>query len=181
MEEKWKMVPGYENLYEVSNCGRVRTAEGKTTKSARFKKRVWKQRVMKLCITQNKYKRWDARVTLWKDGKATKYLVSRLVAITWCDGYKPELTVNHIDGDSLNNKCSNLEWVTRSENIRYGFENGQYEKNRKPLILVINGVSHMFISQTEASLYLGRNKGYINNCIRKHKVPEGVDEIANFA
>ena len=45
--EIWKDVVGYENLYEVSNYGRIRTHENKTTSSARFKERHWKQRILK--------------------------------------------------------------------------------------------------------------------------------------
>ena len=38
--EIWKDVVGYESLYEVSNYGRVRTHENKTTSSARFKEDI---------------------------------------------------------------------------------------------------------------------------------------------
>ena len=31
MEEIWKDIPGYEGIYQASNFGRIRTAEGKTT------------------------------------------------------------------------------------------------------------------------------------------------------
>lgn len=175
MEEQWKMIPGYENLYEASSLGRIRTAKGKTTHSRRFEKRVWKQRVLKQCVTKNKRGRYDAKVTLWKDGEEKRLLVSRLIAMTWCNGYSEEMTVNHIDGDSLNNNCMNLEWVTRAENIRYGFENGQYANSQKPLMLVINGNTHEFKSQAEASRYLGRNSGFINTCIRRNAFPAGIE------
>lgn len=170
MEEQWKMIPGYENLYEASTHGRIRTAIGKTTHSRRFKKRVWKQRVMKQCVTSNKRGRYDARVTLWKDGKEKRMLVSRLVAMTWCNGYLEGMTVNHIDGDTLNNHSSNLEWVTRAENIQYGFENGQYPQ--KKTLLKVNGEVKEFRSMSEASRFLGRSEQYISNCIRKQRKPK---------
>ena len=125
--EQWKMIPGYEGLYEASTYGQIRTAEGKTTSNARYPKRVWKQRILKLKYVHRKNGRLkDARVCLWKDGKEKTFLVSRLVAMTWCDGYADGLTVNHKDGNPLNNDCSNLEWISLAENIRHGFRTGLY-------------------------------------------------------
>lgn len=49
----------------------------------------------------------------------------RIVAESFVSG-KTDLKneVNHIDGDKCNNSASNLEWVTRKENVRHGFDNG---------------------------------------------------------
>lgn len=53
------------------------------------------------------------------------YLVHRLILKTFesnnlCDS----LDVNHIDGDKTNNNISNLEWCTRSQNVKHSFNNG---------------------------------------------------------
>ena len=124
--EEWRDIPGYEGLYQASTLGRIRTCEGKVTKSARFQHRVWKQRIMKLKCTKNKKGRCDFRVELWKDGNHRTWLVSRLVAITWCDGYKDGMTVNHKNGDQLDNSVENLEWLSHGDNIRHGFASGLY-------------------------------------------------------
>ena len=128
--EEWKDIPGYEGLYQASTLGNIRTCEGKTTSSARFAKRVWKQRVLKQKLDRNRKGRVDAKVNLWKDGTAKTMLVSRLVAMTWCRGYADNLTVNHINGDSLDNRADNLEWMSRADNIRHGFKNGLYKNWR---------------------------------------------------
>ena len=73
-----------------------------------------------------------ARVSLWKDRKEKTWLVARLVALTWCDGYADGLTVNHKNGNPLDNSAQNLEWMTRAANIQHGFKNGLY-KNWRPV------------------------------------------------
>lgn len=76
---------------------------------------------------ENRYRseqKKDARVNLWKGGKEHTFLVSRLVAMTWCDGYEDGLTVNHIDGNPMNNRVDNLEWMTHRDNVRQAFEDG---------------------------------------------------------
>lgn len=128
----WRDIPGYEGLYQASNLGQIRTCEGKITSNARYGKRVWKQRIMKQKLCKNAKGRIDARVILWKDGKERTWLVSRLVALTWCDGYADGLTVNHINGNTLDNSAVNLEWITRKANIQHGFKTGLY-KNWLPV------------------------------------------------
>ena len=124
--EEWKDIPGYEGLYQASTFGRIRTCEGKVTSSARFPHRVWKQRVMKQKLCTNKKGRSDYRVELWNGKLHRTWLVSRLVAMTFCDGYHDGWTVNHINGDQLDNRSENLEWLSLGDNIRHAFANGLY-------------------------------------------------------
>jgi hypothetical protein len=166
--EQWKDIPGYESLYQASNEGRIRTCEGKTTQNARFSKRVWKQRILKQKLQTNSYGRTDARVSLWKDGKSKDHLVARLVAMAWVDGYTQGMTVNHIDGNSMNNNACNLEWLTIGDNIRKGFTDGLYS-SQKGVALIGTGERHDFQSMAMAGRFLGRTSGYISGCIKKCK------------
>ena len=166
--EEWKDIPGYEKLYQASTKGRIRTCEGKTTSSARFAKRVWKQRVLKQKIQTNCRGRQDAKVDLWKNGKVKTWLVSRLVAMTWCPGYADGLTVNHINGKTLDNQSDNLEWVTGDENIRKGREIGLFP-DQIQIILKTDDGEYEFYSMAEASRFLGRNNGYISNCMKLNR------------
>lgn len=43
--ENWKAIPGFEGIYEASNEGRIRSAEGKTTHSDLRGVVHWKQRI----------------------------------------------------------------------------------------------------------------------------------------
>lgn len=167
--EAWKDIPGYEGIYEASMDGRIRTKEGKTTSNARYNVRVWKQRELKQKLAANKKGRTDARVCLWKDGKEKTFLVSRLIAMTWVDGYAPDMTVNHIDGNPLNNAVNNLEWLPLGDNIRHGFKSGLFRSNQIPVVVVENGVISVFDSMSEASKHLGKNDGYISDKLAKRR------------
>ena len=54
--------------------------------------------------------------------KKKRYLVHRLVAEYFVDGYFEDAVVNHKDSNTLNNNYTNLEWVTQKENVQHGIE-----------------------------------------------------------
>ena len=58
------------------------------------------------------------------DGVRHWYLVHRLVASAYCDGYAPDLQVNHKNGVKTANYASNLEWVKPQENMRHAVATG---------------------------------------------------------
>jgi hypothetical protein len=53
-----------------------------------------------------------------------KVFVHRLVAMAFVPGYEDGLTVNHINGNKLDNSPENLEWVTLSENTKHQWRTG---------------------------------------------------------
>lgn len=102
-QEIWKQIPN--SNYLVSNFGNI--------------KNIKTQKNIKKYIHQG---RFYVKFRI-KGGKAKAFNVARLVCIAFNENpfNKPE--VNHIDGNKLNNKAGNLEWVTREENIRHGVKN----------------------------------------------------------
>lgn len=65
------------------------------------------------------------RVSLMKYPKGTTYRqVHRLLMMAFCPvPNMDKLQVNHIDGNKLNNKLENLEWVTCKQNIQHAWKN----------------------------------------------------------
>ena len=70
-------------------------------------------------------------VDIHENGTATKIAVHRLIALHFIPNPDNKRTVNHIDGNKLNNCISNLEWATDSENLQHAYDNGlqPYRRN----------------------------------------------------
>lgn len=173
MEETWKDIQGFP-CYQVSDMGRIRS-HGKITSSARFRVRRWKDRIIKPKIGKDNC----LRVELWRGKDHKTVLVHRLEAVAFLGGsLDSEYTVNHKDGNRLNNNLSNLEWLTRGDNIRHGFATGLYNNVSIQCTLIshdkaMNPVS--FRSLTKASEYIGRKPGYISACLKNCKKAVGSD------
>lgn len=178
--EIWKDIPGYKGLYQASNQGQVRTHPNKVTQSTRFPERHWKVRILK---SRGDNYQTGKRASLWKDGKCKDWLQARLVAMTWCDGFSEELTVNHIDGNRLNNNPQNLEWMTLGDNIRHGFRTGLFSKTQKKVILInaSTGLVYDFDSLSEASRFLGKNGKYVSGCHKRNCKAVGIYIIEKVA
>lgn len=162
-KELWKDVPNYEGIYEASTYGRIRTKDGKTTFDNRHGLRHWHSRIMK-------YRGHSAaghRVSLWINGTHKDWLVARLIAITFLGVPQVEMTVNHMDGNRLNNNIKNLEWLTREDNIRHAFKTGLMSFQIGIKLISDSGTEYQFRSMAQASLYLGRNKRYISAQVKR--------------
>ena len=60
------------------------------------------------------------------DGKKRlSFIVHRLVALLFLDNPNNHPEVNHIDGNKSNNNVDNLEWISRSNNMKHMFNNRQ--------------------------------------------------------
>ena len=104
MKELWLPVIGYEDLYEVSNKGRVRNS----------RKKILHQ-------YPDGYKLSYLKVCLSKDNHTSNKRVHRLVAEAFLPNPLRKAEVNHLDVNPKNNKLDNLEWCTRSENEQHKY------------------------------------------------------------
>jgi hypothetical protein len=111
----WKDIPGYEGLYQVSDCGQI-----KSYTRVRWNGKVnyiQKEKILKPGLTNGYH-----NIGLYKGGKRENFYIHRLVALAFLDG-DSTLTVNHIDECKTNNHVSNLEYLTRGDNTRAWIKN----------------------------------------------------------
>jgi len=117
-EEQWKPIKGYEGLYEVSSESRIkslsRTARANVTGVRKIKERILRQ-----SLSSYGY----AIVNLSKNGIKKCIQVHRVIASAFIPNPENKPQVNHIDFVRNNNKISNLEWVTVSENAIHSVPN----------------------------------------------------------
>lgn len=111
MKEIWKDIMGYEDLYQVSNLGRIKSLRQCT------KHHKEKEYILKPSLANNGY----CQVTLYRNpSDKRKFLVHRLVANAFLDNPNNLPQVNHKDENPTNNRADNLEWCTAKYNNLYG-------------------------------------------------------------
>lgn len=173
MEEFWKDIPNYEGLYQASTEGRIRTVEGKITSNALYSTRRWKSRVLK---GRGDNYSTGRRVSLWKDGKVKDWLVARLVAITFLGEPPKDFTVNHKDGNRLNNSIENLEWISLGDNIRHAFETGLMP-TQKAIAVECGSDIMRFRSYSQFDVFLKRHKGYTSNSLKANRPIRNINGV----
>lgn len=105
MKKEWKIISEYPN-YKISNKGEVYS--------------IRRKKMLKL----GKDSKGFVFVNLQGNIKWVKKHIHRLVALEFVDGWFDGAIVRHKDGKKQNNYANNLEWVTRSQNIKHNLSVG---------------------------------------------------------
>ena len=122
--EIWKPIPGFNDWYEASSLGRIRS-KPRVIHQSNGNKQHRKGAILKPC-TNKGYK----MVVLCADGKRKSVTVHSVVALAFLGPREPGIQVRHKDGTRDNNKVSNLEYGTRSENTKDSVEHGTHNMAR---------------------------------------------------
>lgn len=152
-QEIWKDVDGYAGLYQVSNLGQVKSL-GKYDRLGRY-------RAEKIKATVDNGSGYCV-VNLKHNGKQKQMTVHRLVAQAFIPNPDDKPEINHIDGCKGNNCVDNLEWASRSENIKHAFNLGlNTQKGKRKVICVETG--RLFNSIADAEKWVGIKGSRIAN------------------
>lgn len=170
--EIWKDVESYETLYQVSTFGRIKRLKVSVV-DKKEGMRIHKGGILVPHTLNNRYKYND----LSKDGKEKRYLIHRLVALTFIPNPEGKSDVNHKDGNPANNNVDNLEWMTRAENNLHAFRvlhrepvksmfgrKGKLHHCSKPIICI--NTNQQFECITTAAKQLGLNRSNISKVLK---------------
>ena len=136
--------------YEVSLCGSVR--------------RISDKKIMKACPNNSGY-------LIVSVGNLGKQFVHRVVALVFITNPNNLPQVNHIDGNKNNNHASNLEWISKKDNIKHAIKLGLYDNARKTQSKAISGENHYSTKLSPAIVLAIR---------REHKKHKSIKKVADY-
>lgn len=116
-DERWMIIPGTDDCYEVSHRGRVWSRPRLGTRGG----------IMAGSTDPCGYR----QVQLHCHGKMSNFRIHQLVALAFLGPTPEGLEVCHKDGDQLNNDVSNLKFDTHRKNTQERVEHGHHYQTLK--------------------------------------------------
>ena len=162
INEIWSDIVGYEQLYQISNFGTVKSLSNNKIK---------KEKILKQVKTTNGY----LFVNLCKNGKRKFYQIHRLVAQAFLPNPENKPCIDHINTNKTDNRVCNLRWVTAKENMNNPLsidklknKLGIKHHNSKPVLqLTLTGeLIKKWNSIRDVERELGINQSNISKCCK---------------
>lgn len=164
---EWRKIKEFPT-YSVSDLGQVRNDK--------------RNNLLNVYVTRSGY----VMVGLWRDGKHFRKNIHRLIAEAFLPNPENKAEVNHINGDKIDNRVKNLEWVTPRENqlhkcrvLGKKMSTEHMDKIRplamgvvqKPVVLVETDTHYRSVA--EASRSVGTSRVNIQHCLAGNQKTAG--------
>ena len=167
-EEQWRFIKDTNDMYEVSDWGRIRSWWNNRHGRAET------PRILDGSPDNYGY----LNVDLIINGKKHTKRIHRLVAETWLPNPENKRTVNHINGrEKTNNRLSNLEWATHLENNKHAFSTGlniqktgvENSNCKYGLVVLKDGIEVAVLYGEKECANFGLNRGNVHSVLTEKR------------
>lgn len=177
--EIWKDIKNFENQYQVSNFGRVKSLE-RVIKIKDKRKGEYYKKIICCILIPSVRKDGYVFVDLHKNNKKKAFKIHRIVAEAFIQNPYNKPQVNHKNGIKSDNRVENLEWVTPHENMLHSYRvlhckrsegvRGKDTKKSKIVLQIKDGkIIRKFYGCPEASRITGIDRSQIQRCCGNKK------------
>lgn len=157
----WKSIKGFEQSYDISDTGLVRSKVNNKGKLRYL--------IKKTHVNNNGYE----VVPLSHKGKRKLLAVHRIVALAFIPNPENYPQINHKNENKLDNTVANLEWCTSKYNCQYGSRTERMRMKRREDKRSFNveqidkegNVVNTFFSMKEAQRITGIRESGISKCV----------------
>lgn len=120
--EIWKDIPGMEGLYQVSSMGRFKSLYKKATRSRNGKDNSFF--IKEYIVSQHLHPQGYLNLKMTNPGTQLNFRSHRVVGLVFVPNQNNLPEINHKRGVKTDNRATELEWTTRSGNIKHAFDTG---------------------------------------------------------